>query len=84
MTPLQITMMMHYYASAAPYALDDPTHANSPAVKSQREKLVNVGLLQECPDCLSGYRTTTRGDAYVDAICKLPLPVQKWVMPNAA
>lgn len=82
MTPLQIKMMLHYYTSADPYAKDDPWHASSDAVSLQRTMLVRDGLLGNA--CGTDWVVTDRGRAYVEALCNMPLPVKKWVMPDAA
>lgn len=81
MTPLQIKMMLHYYAIAEPYAKDDPDHACSRAVFEQRGFLIRENMIVE--DCAadSGYRVSPRGEAYIDALCKMPLPMSVWVMP---
>lgn len=84
MTPLQITMMLHYHALAQPYALHEPQHARSPAVFEQRSSLIRDEMLALDPDSMSGYRVTERGRAYVEALCALPLPIKKWIMPAAA
>lgn len=68
MTPLQITMMLHYYAIAEPYALRDRQHANSSAVEHQRACLIRKGLLVSDIDSPSHYRTTDRGKAYITAL----------------
>lgn len=85
MTPLQIKMMLHYYAIAAPYSKEDEDHANSPAVTEQREWLLNADMLRysskSSSESSSGYEVTERGEAFVDALCSLPLPVSKWVIP---
>lgn len=81
MTPLQIVMMLHYYAIAEPYAYRDPCHANSEAVRKQRDRLVSFELIEPDPNSRSGYRATERGVAYVEALERTPLPIKKWVMP---
>lgn len=83
MTPLQIKMMLHHYAIAAPYAADDPAHANSPAVFKQRALLLDDGLIEPIAGASpsTSYGTTARGDAYVEALCAMPLPVCKWAQP---
>ncbi|MPZ19536.1 MAG: hypothetical protein GEV06_16690 [Luteitalea sp.] len=78
MTPLQIQMMLHYFAIAAPYAERDPAHAFSPAVVGQRGDLIRSGLLR-VDDSPSGYEVTARGRAYVEALKRVPLPGQQWV-----
>lgn len=82
MTPLHITMLLHYHAIAEPYALRNPTHATSPAVREFREQLLKWDLIHE-DDGPSGYRTTERGKTYIDGLCNLPLPISvtTWKIP---
>ena len=78
MTPLQIQMMLHYYAQSTPYARNEPAHAQSPAVIKQRNALINVGLLKTWIHTEAGYRCTERGKAYVEFLRAMELPVVKW------
>ena len=78
MTPLQIQMMLHYYAQSTPYAHNEPDHAHSPAVIEQRDALIDVGLLETWIHTEAGYRCTERGKAYVDFLCATELPGVKW------
>lgn len=82
MTPLQLTMMLHYYAIAEPYSANDWQHANSRAVNEQRQILINDDLIEADETSGSGFRATDRGIAFVEALCATPLPVKKWVMPD--
>ena len=81
MTPLQIKMMLHHYCSPEPYACREPVHASSPAVTEQRHALCEYELL-EAAVSESGFRVTPRGNAYVEALCSMPIPVAKWVIPD--
>jgi len=81
MTPLQITMMIHYHAINEPYAMRQPEHANSPAVREQTQDLADAGLIEPSTRSDSGWRSTAKGQAYIEALCNLPLPVCKWVVP---
>lgn len=83
MTPLQIRMMLHYYAIAK-YGERDHLHANSPAVFEQRGYLIRDGLIEADETSGSGYRATDRGVAYVELLCQMPLPIQKWVPAGMA
>ncbi len=74
MTPLQIQMMLHYYAIVTPYARNEPAHAGSPAVFSQRNALVRMGLLEQTLTRESGYMPTKRGLRYVTALKAMPIP----------
>lgn len=82
MTPLQLTMLLHYYSIAEPYALRQPEHANSPVVKDQRMGLMNEGLLLVSDITGSEYKVTEKGKAFIEALCNMPLPVCKWVIPS--
>lgn len=83
MTPLQIQMMLHYYTRNEPYAVREPAHANSGAVHTQRLCLITDEMLTTDPTSDSCFKVTERGHAYVDALMGLPLPIKKWVMPDA-
>lgn len=82
MTPLQINMLLHYYAIAEPYAVREQEHANSPAVHEQRHILVNWGLIKVDITNPSGFSVTDKGLVYVEAICNIPLPVMRWEIPK--
>lgn len=82
MTPLQIRMLLHYYAIAEPYAIHEVDHANSPAVREQLQHLINWGFLTTDLSNPSGYTVTDKGLVYVEAICNIPLPVMKWEIPK--
>lgn len=84
MTPLQIQMMLHYYARPSPYAAHEPEHASSQAVAQQRLRLLSDELLYVDPTSGAGYALTDRGRAYISALTAMPLPIKKWVMPGAA
>lgn len=74
MTPLQIKMMLHYYAIAEPYGAQDPRHAESETVKEQRRILIEAGLLEPRPHTASLFGCTERGLAYVEHYsgCRCP------------
>lgn len=71
MTPLQIAMY-------------DKAHQSSDAVHRQRQDLITYELLETDESSRSGYRVTERGVAYVKALCEMPFPIKKWVMPDKA
>lgn len=80
MTPLHIQLMLHYYAVAEPYAKNDLEHATSRAVSDYTKELLEYGLIVKDVGP-SGFKSTDRGNAYVQMLCNLPLPVCKWVAP---
>lgn len=83
--PLFIMMMLHYYALPGPYAENEPRHQASTACQKFHEQMVREQLLRRLdePDNYGcGYEITQKGRAYVDALCVMPLPVAKWVIPE--
>jgi hypothetical protein len=74
MSPLHIQLAIHYLTLNTPYAEHEPEHANSPAVREFTQQLIDAGLLTE------NYKATKGLSVYVDALCKVPLPIQRWIM----
>lgn len=84
MTPYALGIVLHYYARADEHS-DAMRNPNS--WQDNVDRLVDMGLIRPRRDTTnySGtYETTERGEVYVKAVLALPLPVQAWVMPNAA
>jgi hypothetical protein len=79
MTPLHWQMLLHYYASSAPYAEENPRHANSPAVTEYKAQLAEWGLIEWRDGIPSA---TARGHAFVRHITSLPLPECRWFIPE--
>lgn len=90
MTPLHLQMLLWHHTRAEPYAKHEPDHAASPVVAACRRDLLEHGLIEPDPRAHpkgvegSGWTTTAKGRAYVDALCSLPFPVCKWIIPNEA
>ena len=79
-TPLKMQMLLHYYAIAEPYALREPKHANSEAVKEQREELIYEGML-EAVEGYTGYIVTEKARCYIAYILNnVEYPKQAWIM----
>ena len=82
MTPLEIEILLHYYTRAVDYRDGDFT---APAVRQALDSFYELGMLRHATrKSDSGplsYEVTERAEAYIQALCALPLPVQKWVMP---
>jgi predicted transcriptional regulator len=79
MTPLQITMLLHYHTFAEPY-INTNINLNWRGVRQQHEWLIIHNLL--CNDDSTGgcgYRVTEKGRVYIEALQAVPLPVSKWV-----
>lgn len=79
-TPLEIQMMLHYYAIAEPYACREPLHAGSRAVSEQRGRLLRLGMLEaaDMDEWPSGYRVTEKGLVYVKALQSVSEPTARW------
>ena len=84
MTPFELDILLHYYAICE----DHPVVRNNPPIwKGTRDAFIETGLmevrLENDPhyQCCT-YRLTERGNAYIEAVLSVPLPVQKWVMPD--
>jgi hypothetical protein len=58
---------------------DDPSHGHHDA-KESIDRLMHAGLI--CYNDMGRYEVTDRGMVYINAIRNLPLPQQKWVMPE--
>lgn len=83
MSPLDIEIMLHYYASGGQYGRDkDGGHcpSDAPAVRDSHMQLAKDGLLGYIKGG-NGYEITDRGRAYVDFLKAVPFPVAKWVLP---
>lgn len=79
-SPLEIKIALHYYAMPGDY---DGTERGSGAFSEIVETFLRGGLL-----VTPGPRgaTLSAGPAlaiYVEALCAIPFPVQKWVIPDA-
>lgn len=85
MTPLQISILIHYYGCASDFRDGD---FDAPAVREAINMFKDeMGLLEERTEREIGsafYGLTERGHVYVEALKKVPLPVQKWTLPEAA
>lgn len=91
MTLLEIEILSHYYCRSGDYREGD---YSAPAVREAIDRFRDVeGLLRNTtPEeqrrqpwgkgaC---YALTERGRVFVEAIQQVPLPVQVWIMPQAA
>jgi hypothetical protein len=83
-TPLEICIALHYWTHTTDYGRDNGDHNfSASAVVAQRDQMVEAGLLI----LGTGERTVRNYDigpaleTYVNALCSVPWPVQKWVMP---
>ena len=84
MTPLELSILIHYRGSAADFRFGD---FSAPAVRQAIDwfkgsaEMLEPTNKDEHPDAT--YRLTAKGQFFVDQLCAMPLPVSVWVMPNA-
>lgn len=72
MTPLHITLLIHYHCIAEKF------HPQSPSASEYTAELLKEGLI-ESTDSPSGYQTTSRGKVHIEGLLALPFP--QWVSP---
>lgn len=77
MTPLQIDIMLHYYAMGDDYREGD---FSAPAVKESIDWLDDERMILRTLSGNPQYRITDKGRAYVDYLCSVPLPTVKYVI----
>ena len=77
MTPLGIEILMHYCTRGVDFERMD-----APACRDTIANFVKLGLLsKEAPcDRLPIYFATDGARLYLETLCKVPLPVRKWVI----
>lgn len=80
MSPLRITILLHYYFSIDDYS--GPS-LGSPAYVEAIEYFLFHKLLKDNIG-ETNYVITERGRAYVKMLTDMPLPVCKWVAPEKA
>jgi hypothetical protein len=85
---MKIDMLLHFYCAWEPYAPEQ--QRRSPAYTQFVKELLREGLIvrptttqrEEYPGW--AYRTTEKGEAWVHAICTVPVPVARtrWIIPS--
>lgn len=80
MTPLGIEILMHYQTRASDYRDGD---FSAPAVREAMDYFVSAGLLREVMST-HRYEATEGCRVFVEALCRVPVPVQKWVIPDCS
>lgn len=85
-SPGEIAILIHYYITPEPYSQRDLEHAESPFVKDKTNLFFRMGLLNyltEPNKYGSHYEANLEALAvYINALCKVPYPVQKWIIPE--
>jgi len=80
MTPLQLEILVHYYAHAVDYRDGD---FSAPAVREAVDQFRNDGWLKANTDQTwdMAYTRTPKLAAFIEHVCELPEPILTWVMP---
>jgi hypothetical protein len=76
MPPGAITALLVAYWSGC------PDYQREHVVGPLADRLQNAGLIELGTDGMP-WTVTERGRVYVDALCAVPLPEQRWVIPTA-
>ena len=82
MTPLQLMILLHYFACANDFRDGD---FSAPAVRDYiNDFRDNLGLLtsENRTNNSACYAITERGRVFVEHLLSQPLPVQVWAMPS--
>lgn len=89
MPTLKIQMLLHFSYVPAPFTPE--TKRTAPAYTVFVQQLLDDGMIERPTDAERedypgwAYKTTAKGDCYVDALKAVPLPVPaspQWVMPT--
>lgn len=75
MTVYEMGILMHYYAQVG-----DPEAIHAPIGPDTCKRLMCADLLIQREGGPPYYRITQRGNAYVEALQRVPLPTQRWVV----
>lgn len=83
MTPLEISILLHYYCSTTDFRGGD---FSAPAVDDAMRWFAENDLLQPTgshPNAGPEYAITERGRVYIEALRAVPLPEKRRVMPSS-
>lgn len=82
MTPLQLEMLLHYYASADDFRDGD---FGAPSVREAIAHFKAAEMLTISDGTSNAtYSITERGRVYVEAVLAVPMPERRWVMPSSS
>ncbi len=77
-TPLEREILTHYYVMAEPY--QGGSENWNPCVSGIVNVFIRMGLLIRCDGRLRANEPALR--VYMDTLAAVPLPVQRWVIPE--
>ena len=83
--PLTVDIALWYYVRTVDYGKGvGDNNFNAPAVQAAFRLLCEHGLLERGTRDGQVYAGTKALEAWVNAICSVPFPVQEWVIPKLA
>jgi len=82
-SPLMISIGLWYHCRPGDFGKDcGDFNFNAPAVQELLQSFVDGGLLAKSPPgCEAKYYATEALGVWVDGLCNVRWPVQKWVLP---
>lgn len=80
-TPFELSILLHYHVSSEPHPERDCRIWHETLAKLKRLDLVRYADDLAVTDT-DEPALTERGDFYVRALCRLPIPERMWVIPE--
>jgi hypothetical protein len=80
-SPLFIEIALHYHCRVDDFDLE---RFSAPAVQEALQSLVKAGLLERGGKFQPVYVPTEGLKVWVDAICSVPFPQRRWMIPEPA
>lgn len=78
-TPFMIEIGLWYWTRGDDYRHGD---LSAPILPGTLQDFVSGGLLRETPDGPRKYEPTEALGIWVNGLCNVPWPVQRWVLPD--
>jgi hypothetical protein len=80
MTPFEIDILLHYHTRGGDFRDGD---FDAPIVRPTLEWLASAGLLRRSEKLGQMYEGTDATAVFVEALCNVPAPELRWVMPTS-
>lgn len=83
MSPLELSILLHYRGCARDFRDGD---FSAPAVRQAIDWFRgDAGMLESTngnPSATAAYKLSSKGEFFVEELCKMPLPISVWMMPS--
>lgn len=76
-SPSNLEVLLHCFYSPAPHP-----RFNAPAIKEGVEYLLKNGMIFHHQGDV--YRSTEKGDAFINHLMSIPFPVAQWTIPTGS